>query len=343
MKLAARDVTEFLKNPNPKISIALFYGPDHGLVQERAQSLFKALVKDPHDPFLSASLTSDDIKSTPSRLSDEIRALSLLGDRKAIKIRHAGEEIAKALEIALDQGPGNLAIVEAGDLSPRSKIRKLCEQHDAAVAIPCYQDEKRDLINVIKETLHQGQATLTPDALSYLCDHLGGDRSLTRSELQKLDLATYGQETITLDDVIDSIGDSSAKTLESLAHAIASYHPKNALDLIQRLLSEGEAPVTIVRALLRHFQKLHIALIAWQSGQTAKEAITSLRPPIFFKQVDAFTQQLIRWAPDQKSDLIEMALLQLNRIERDCKTTGYPDRTLLSQGLLSICHLTRGR
>ena len=41
-------------------------------------------------------------------------------------------------------------ILEAGDLGPRDKLRKLFEAADGGAAIPCYQDEGQGLETVIR-------------------------------------------------------------------------------------------------------------------------------------------------------------------------------------------------
>src|SRR3954466_15813867 len=49
--LRGRDVDIFLKAPDPARPIILLYGPDAGLVRERADALAASAVDDPSDPF----------------------------------------------------------------------------------------------------------------------------------------------------------------------------------------------------------------------------------------------------------------------------------------------------
>ena len=66
-------------------------------------------------------------------------------------------------------------------------------------------------------------AGLTPDpaALSYLLANLGGDRALTRSELDKLVLYVGKGPRVTLADAAAMVGDSAERTLDDLSHAVA--------------------------------------------------------------------------------------------------------------------------
>ena len=60
-----------LRRPDPRIGIFLFYGPDMGLINERARPLAERSVDDPSDPFQLIRIDGDDIAADPGRLADE--------------------------------------------------------------------------------------------------------------------------------------------------------------------------------------------------------------------------------------------------------------------------------
>jgi DNA polymerase-3 subunit delta len=87
-----------------------------------------------------------------------------------------------------------------------------------------------------------------------------------------------------------------------------------------------------------YFNQLRMLGQAVQSGQTAQNAVRSLRPPIHFKLQNAFMLQLKRWQPDQATNILD----RLQDIEIAIKSTGINERTLASQGLLSCCLRAKG-
>src|SRR5688572_11491415 len=121
--LAPRDIPAFLKRPDPHIAAVLIYGPDSGLVRERADVLARAVVADFKDPFNYIELADADLKGEPGRLADEAAALSFAGGRRVVRVKSSGEAAAKAAETliaALDKGhvkANALIVVEAGDLA----------------------------------------------------------------------------------------------------------------------------------------------------------------------------------------------------------------------------------
>ena len=98
MKIEPRQVDAFLKKPDPKIRGVVIYGNDDGLIAERALALAKTVCEDLKDPFRVVDIGGDALKGDPARLADEFGAMSLMGGRRVIRVRPAGEETTAALE-----------------------------------------------------------------------------------------------------------------------------------------------------------------------------------------------------------------------------------------------------
>jgi len=211
VKIAAPRIAAFLERPDPAAVAVLVYGPDRGLVRERADLLARTVVAEADDPFRVADLSGAAINDDPARLNDEAAALALGGGRRLVRVRDAADAVAKIFDAFLD-GPGGdaLVVVEAGDLGPRSALRRVFEGAANAAALPCYADDARTLRQVINETLGRHGQTATPEALEYLAANLGSDRQVTRNELEKLALYKGEPGTVELDDVLACVGDSAA-------------------------------------------------------------------------------------------------------------------------------------
>src|SRR5258706_15372159 len=67
VELKVSEIENFLARPTRPI--VLIYGPDAGLVRERAEALVRKSVDDPKDPFQLARLDGDDLSSEPTRPS----------------------------------------------------------------------------------------------------------------------------------------------------------------------------------------------------------------------------------------------------------------------------------
>src|SRR3954468_8818020 len=190
--LRGRDVDIFLKGPDPSRPVILLYGPDAGLVRERADALVASAVDDPSDPFSLVRMDGDELAAEPSRLVEEAMTVPLFGGRRAIRVRAGGKNFASGVDTLADMALKDCRIViEAGELRPESPLRKACERAKTAVAIACYPDGERDLAKLIDDELRVSNLRIAPDARAVLMSLLGGDRQASRNELKKLALFAH--------------------------------------------------------------------------------------------------------------------------------------------------------
>src|ERR1700742_2556405 len=117
--LRGRDIDLFLARPDAGRPIILLYGPDAGLVRERADALLASAVDDPHDPFSMVRLDGDELSAEPSRLVDEAMTVPLFGGRRAIRIRAGSRSFAAGIEtLAGMQVRDCRIVIEGGDIRP---------------------------------------------------------------------------------------------------------------------------------------------------------------------------------------------------------------------------------
>src|SRR5882757_597670 len=174
--LKAAQIDAFLAKPNPAQPIVLVFGPDAGLVRERAENLVRASVDDVNDPFSLARLDGDDLASEPMRLVEEANTIPLFGGRRAVWVRAGGRNFAPAVEALIASASLDCRVViEAGDLKRSAPLRALCERAKNAVALPCYADGERDLVRLIDDEMRDADLAISPEARAALIPLLGGD------------------------------------------------------------------------------------------------------------------------------------------------------------------------
>ena len=336
MKITSARADRFVRSSDPEVRNVLFYGPDSGLVRERAQSLIKNFVGSLDNPFNNIEISSTDLKDDSARLIDESSSFSFFGGKRGIYVRVATDANAPSILPILDLAPGDTLIaIEAGSLGPRSKLRLAFEKSDNGAAVPCYLDDNQTLEKVILETFSARKISVSRDALRYLKTQLGSDRLITRSELEKLAVFKGEQGEISLEEARLCIGDSSEATLDDLVFAAASGHPGQTGKLLDRALLEGTHEIGIIRALIRHFIRLHQAKGLISEGATHIQAPRMLRPPIFFKQAENFQRQLQAWTFSK----IDRAISLLTDTEIECKSSGQPTDLICRQAVFRICAL----
>lgn len=339
MIVGARDADRFAEKPPKDLRVALVFGPDAGLVQERAEKLLKTVAPDLTDAFQVADLTEAVLLADPARLADEAAAISMMGGRRVVRVRGAGNNLTELFEGFLADPPGDaLVVVEAGDLS-KTGLRKLFEGDDKAAAIACYADTARNLEDVVRDALRAEGLSIAPDALADAVSRLGSDRGVTRRELEKLALYAKGQKNVSLDDVRAAMGDEAEARSEEASDAAGSGDFAK-LDLaLERLWTADMSAVAVVRGAMGHFQRLLLVSESVARGENLDGAMRKLRPPIHFLRAESFKSQSRRWQPDRIGEALDMLL----EAETLTKTTGVPAEAVVGRTLMNIAAMARQR
>jgi DNA polymerase III subunit delta len=328
VKLPPQRVEAFLRDPGA-CRVVLLYGEDVGMMRDRASALVRTVAGSLDDPFLVAELSRDEA----GRLADEAASLPLTGGRRVVRLREAGDSVTAAVATVLKGPAPALVVLEAPTALPaRSRLRVLVETAPDAAAIGCYPEEGRALEGTIRGVLTEMNVTIDAAALQWLSTQLGADRASTRQELEKLALYVGTGGRVDLEAALACVGDLAGLSLDDALFAATEGDAVMANRALELAIAEGAAPIGVLRAALMHLQRLHRARLAVDAGSSAAEATKSVRPPIFFRRVAAFTKALGLWS----SGGLMAAMAGMAEAERACKRTGAPDLVLCRHAVLAL-------
>lgn len=338
MIVKSGEAERFAAKPPAKLVAALVYGPDQGLVRERAEKLTKSVVEDVSDPFRVSEIDEDALASDPAKLWDEAAAISMLGGRRVVRVRGAGNGVAKHFERFLDAPAGDaLIVVEAGELAKGVGLRRVFEEAENAAAIPCYLDSDFTLEDVVQGAMKEAGLDIEPAALAEAVSRLGSDRGVTRRELEKLALYAQGERVVTVTHVQAVMGDESELRMEEICDAAGEGDVARLDRQLTRLWESGYSPVAVIRVALGHFQRVLLARARADEGGSVAEILRTMRPPIHFSRADSFRNQMTRWSTPR----LEEALQTLYDAEILCKTTAVPSEAATGRALFNVAALAR--
>lgn len=336
MKIAPRQADRFVAQPPSSLRAALIYGSDGGLARDRAAVFEKAILGDAPDPMQITDLEGAALGGDAARLVDELNAIAMFGGRRLILIRAAEDRNAKAIAAALDQVAGDsILLALADDLSPRAALRKLFEDRADAAAILCPLADAGELAEAIRARFAALDVQADRDAIAYLADR-GGDRGPLLQEVEKIALYVGPGGKASLKDMAQIVSDAAAVGLDALAFACADGRASVAMAALDRLLAEGVAPIAALRALGRHYQRVLEASVGVAGGASPDEAVSRLKPPVFFKQKTSFVAQAKRFSEPRRRRRLDHAITAIRGAEAASKRTGAAPASLLRALVLDL-------
>lgn len=343
MKITAGKAEAFLNRPDPSVIAILLYGPDQGLVGDRARKLVKSHLGADETDFALSTLTSEQLKSDPGLLVDEACAFNMLGGARCVRITQIKDEATAAVE-RLGEQPNveALTIIEAGDLSTSSKLRKLVEKDKRMAAIGCYRDEGRGLENAIRSLGQDYGLTMSRDVVAYLAGQLGSDRGVTRSEIQKLalyeDAKPEQPKPVSIDSVRACIGDNAAIAIDQLIDRCFIGDAAGVMRVLSRMRLDQTSPISMLRPLQNHLDLLMDVTQLTHEGMSVEQAITKTRPYLHFRTKQALPQHLRGYTVARLRKLLDHAL----DTEIRMKSTGQPANLLFERLILTITRSKKG-
>lgn len=300
----ASGVDGFLKRPDPAVVCFLVYGPDAGLVGERARALAEAVVPR-DDPFGLARLDGDEVAADPGRLLDEARSIPMFGGGRVVWVTLGDRQITGAVEALLAE-PAVTArvVVAAGELRRGDRLRALCEKSPRAAALPCYADSEGGKSALIDEVLGQFGLGISREGRRAALALLGPDRLLARSELEKLGLYAMGGGEVGPAAVEAAMADAGESETEALVDAVFAGDLAGVDQFLAAAGPTTTAATAPLLAALNHALRLYRLSLDMAGGGSAEAVVGRGWPTLHFSRQDKVKAALARLGAERLSGLV---------------------------------------
>ena len=265
----------------------------------------------------------------------------MMGGRRVVRVRGAGNDLADLFEDFLDDPKGDaLVVVEAGDLAKGTGLRKLFESDDKAAAIACYADTARNLEDVVRDTLAR-RGTFHRARCAGRCRvaaGLGPRRDAARAG--KAGALCRGPEKrepgrCARRDGRRSRGAhrGSAPTRQAVAISRVSTWRWNGSG------SPTPRSAQVLRGAMGHFQRLLWCAKASIAAKAMESAMKRLRPPVHFLREQSFKAQA---QPLERATGWAMRWTCCWKPKRSSRTTGVPAEAVCGRTLMNIAAMAKG-
>lgn len=300
------------------ISAALFYGPDHGLIEYSIAEISKMVG-------LSRQNISFD-SSNASEINSALNNKSLFAEKEVITVKNMTSNPDARTKALFGEEHHNMLVIAAGELTPSSPIRKLFEKEQNLAAIACYNDDEQSISQIIRGYLVKENKKIDPDAMRYLTSQLHGDRFIIINELEKLFCYCFAKDEITLGDAEVVISNSSQAAPDRLCLYFLMGSKKHFFKELDQAIANNIPSIWVIRAIMRYYMNAYSALSNMKEGMDIEKAVAGVPNQIFFKYKPAFKKAL--GILDIEKTLKALDLLYKAEKEVKSGTQGYKELML---------------
>ncbi|MDA7425165.1 DNA polymerase III subunit delta [Thalassococcus lentus] len=340
MKLNARDANAFFARPDPNAAGLLICGEDTMRVAMKRQEVIANMIGPQGEEEMRLTrMTGAELRKDAAMLLDAVKAQGFFPGPRAALVEEATDGLAKTIGTALTEwreGDAQI-VVTAGQLTAKSALRKLFDAAPNAYCAALYNDPM-GRAEIEAELKRAGLAEVSRDAMAAL---EGLARSLTpgdfRQTLEKVSLYKLEDPEPLTPDEVDLMAPASIEAeMDEVFHVLAEGRSGDIAPVMQRLMAQGVAPVTLLIMGARHFRVLYT--LAASPGGPA-QGIGRLRPPLWGARRDRMLRQAQNWSVDR----LEAALDVFMETDLTLRSAGQraPAMALVERAFVRLAYMAR--
>ena len=308
--------------------VFLFYGENHGLKKD-----FKEGLKVMNNNKEILNLFQADIIKNKNILINEISNKSLFNEKKMIFINDINDKILEILEEVFSSIQQENIFLFADNLDKKSKLRNYFEKSKKFGVSACYQDNAITIRKIITDKLRSYKG-LSTEIINLIIESTGLDRNKVNNEIDKI--KSCFQDKIILSGQIDQFLNIKINDdFNQLKDEALNGNKNNTNKLLGDTVFEPENNVYYINLINQRINKLNEIQNMKQKGEDIETLISSIKPPVFWKDKPNIIEQLRKWNKDK----IQVALKKTYDVEIKIKSNALVRKDLLIKNLIiDLCN-----
>jgi len=312
---------------NNSHKIFLFYGENEGHKNEIIEDKFKKKYTNSIYVY-----EENEILKNQENFFNEILSKSFFEKEKLIIINRTTDKIKNLIDEIIEKKIDDIIIIlNSNSLEKKSKLRILFEKNKDLTCIPFYADNNQTLNSIINFFFREKKISISQQLINVLIERSRGDRKNLRNELQKIESFALNKKSINFQEIIKltNLADNYSAS-ELIDHCLAKNTKKTVTILNENNYSD-EDNMIIIKTLLNKLKRLLKIHDLIDEKSNIDQAVSSFKPPIFWKDKPIVTQQLRSWGKKELKDLI----FESNSVELLIKKNSAIAKNILSDFIIN--------
>ena len=305
----------------------LFYGDNEGFKEEIIKNLFEKNYQNKIHRY-----EEKEILDKKNDFFNTMLTKSFFDNEKLIIVNRATDKIKIIIEELIEKDPQDIKfILNSKNLEKKSTMRKFFEKEKKIICTPFYEDNNQTLNSIISQFFRDKKVPISQQLINILIERSRGDRKNLNNELAKIESFSLNKKKINLQEIIKltNLADNYTAS-ELIDHSLAKNTRKTVTILNENNYSDEDS-IIIIRTLLTKLKRLVKIYESVDEKNNIDQAISSFKPPIFWKDKPLITQQMRSW----KKDKLENLIYKSNEIEFLIKKNSNLGKNILADFIIN--------
>ena len=278
----------------------LFYGDNEGLKEENIKDLFEKNYQDRIHRY-----EEKEILNNIDNFFNSLLTKSFFDNEKLIIINRVTDKIRTTIEELIEKNPEDIKIIlNSKNLEKKSILRKFFEKEKSIICVPFYEDNSQTLNSIISLFFRNKKIPISQQLVNVLIERSRGDRKNLNNELEKIENFSLNKKNLNIQEIIKltNLADNYSAS-ELVDHSLAKNTRKTVTILGENNYSD-EDNIIIIRTLLAKLKRLVKIHELVDEKNNIEQAVSTSKPPIFWKDKPLVIQQIRSWKKEHLKDLI---------------------------------------
>ncbi len=265
----------------------LFFGENLGLKNE-----LKNEIKLNNKEAEILDFNQEEIVKNNNLILNEVNNISLFEKEKVIFIDQVDDKILEIIKEICETFNDQKIYLFSSILEKKSKIRNYFEKSDNCGAVACYTDNEIGIRKIILNKLKNYKG-LTPQIINLITENSNLDRVKLNNELGKI-IAYFQNKNIKYEKLEILLDIKINNDFNNLKDEALMGNKLKTNKLLSDTIIESEKNIFYLTLINQRFNKLK-DVINLSKETNLEDAISKIKPPIFWKDKPNFMTQIKKW------------------------------------------------
>ena len=309
-----------------KNNFFLFYGENEGLKKEIIESNFKN-----NYPKKTFYYDESEVLNNKGNFFEEILSKSFFENEKLIIISRSTDKITSIIEEILEKKIDDLVLIlNSGSLEKRSKLRLLFEKNKEIICIAFYEDNNQTLSSMANQFFRNNKIQISQQAINLIINRCRGDRQNLKNELNKIESFIKNKKKIEISEILQLTNLAENYSVTELVDNCLAKNKNKTLNILNENNYNLEDCIIVIRTMLAKSKRLLKLFQEIKISNNIDSAISSIKPPIFWKDKQIVKDQINKWSHKN----IELLIFRINEIELLIKKNSSISLSVLSDFII---------
>lgn len=309
-----------------KNNFFLFYGENEGLKKEIIESNFKN-----NYPKKTFYYDESEVLNNKGNFFEEILSKSFFENEKLIIISRSTDKITSIIEEILEKKIDDLVLIlNSGSLEKRSKLRLLFEKNKEIICVAFYEDNNQTLSSLASQFFRNNKIQISQQAINLIINRCRGDRQNLKNELNKIESFIKNKKKIEISEILQLTNLAENYSVTELVDNCLAKNKNKTLNILNENNYNLEDCIIVIRTMLAKSKRLLKLFQEIKISNNIDSAISSIKPPIFWKDKQIVKDQINKWSHKN----IELLIFRINEIELLIKKNSSISLSVLSDFII---------